>query len=742
MNKNIVRSIVLTSCISLVTLHAFGAEDGADDATVVTYDKAYFEAFTPVTLLDMLQSVPGVPDILNKNRQQTRRAQFGGGGGQRGFGSGGDQILMDGKRLAGKSNNIDDTLSRVSASQVDRIELIRGAASGLDVQSQGLVINIIMLEGANTSTTFWQIKGEYSGGHDVVPEFLISHSGSMDSFDYSLSYERKDNDFFFDSTETFLDSNGDQTAVQTIAGGFGREGHKFNTNLAYGFEDGSRLRLNGLYEPNGNAGRETRSKTNRTLDPIVWDNDRDFGKWEVGGDYSRSLGVIGNLKSLFVISKNTEDAVVNRFKGSGIERFEYTRDLTNQNRLEKIFRGSVTKSITAAQSIEIGGEAAINTFDKTFDSLNRDIATDPLLVGNSDNVEIKENRYEVFANHSYTINTDMVLQSSLTTEFSKIVADNIFANGDISRRDTNFTYLKPRVNFRYDYSPRDQFRLLVEKKVSQLNFNNFVTRFDQQEQVFRFGNTNIRPEQTWDFAFTYEHRLPNDTGSLEGEIFYRKYTDHISFVDFTEYVDGGLNPTDIENFFALNLADQQLARTFINDTDGGGSDFTSKSGNINSAKGYGFKLKSNLRLGFIGVPQATLSVNYTYERRRTTDQFTGLERNFERHSDHRIDINFRHDITEYQFTYGFETTIRSDDARYNINSFWPNQPAANVKVFAEKTILDNYKLRLEGEGLTRNRGASRFIRYTDHIRLGENFETQLRVARRPVEIRVSLQGTF
>lgn len=742
MNKKIVHTLLLSSCISLLVIPTFAAEEANNDASVVTYDKAYFEAFSPVTLLDMLQSVPGVPDILNKNRQQTRRAQFGGGGGQRGFGSSGDQILMDGKRLAGKANNIDDTLSRISASQVARIELIRGAASGLDVQSQGLVINIIMLEGATTSTTFWQIKGEYSGGHNVVPEFLISHSGSMDRLDYSFSYERKDNDFFFDTTETFLDGDGNQTATQTIAGGFGRDGHKLNTNLSYGFEDGGRLRLNGLYEPNGNGGRETRSKTDRTLDPIVWDNDRNFGKWEVGGDYSRSLGLLGDLKSLFVVSKNTEDTVVNRFEGSGVERYEYTRDITNLDRLEKIFRSSITKSITSAQSLEIGGEAAINTFDKTFDSLNRDVAADPLIIGNSDNVEIKENRYEVFANHSYNINSDMVLQSSLTTEFSKIVADNIFANGDVNRRDTNFTYLKPRINFRYDYSPQDQFRVLIEKKVSQLNFNNFVTRFDQQEQVFKLGNTNIRPEQTWDFALTYEHRLPNDTGSFEAEVFYRKYTDHISNVDFTEYVDNGLNPTDLDSFFALTPAQLQPARDFINDTDNGGSDFTPKSGNIPTAKGYGIKLKSNLRLGFIGAPQATLSVNYTYERRRTTDQFTGLERNFDRHSDHRVDINFRHDITEYQFTYGFETTIRSDDARYYINYFWPNQPAANIKVFAEKTIFTSYKLRLEAEGLTRNRGSSRYIRYTDHIRFDENFETQIRVARRPVEMRISLQGTF
>lgn len=737
MNKKLSTALLISTALSLVHFSAIAAEEAASGAAVVTYDKAYFESFSPVTLLDMLQAVPGVPDILSQNAQQARRAQYSGGGGQRGFGSAGDQILMDGKRLAGKANNINDTLARISATQVERIELIRGATSGLDVQSQGLVINIVMLEGMSTSTTFWQAKGEYSGGHQFVPEFLVSHSGSKGKLDYTFSYEYQNNDFFNNGIEEFYDDEGTLKATREITNLFDRLGHKANTNLAYEFEDGGRLRLNGLYEDNQLDGNETRDKSSDALRPIFWGTDRDDTKWEIGGDYTRSAGILGNLKSLFVINDSSNDMLVNRLKGSGDERFEFTRAITAQMRSEKIFRASLTKGIGGGQSIEIGGEAAFNKFDKTFDSLDRADADSELIIDQSDNVKIKENRYEVFANHSYNINSQMVLQSSLTTEFSKIIADNIFINGDISRRDTSFTYLKPRINFRYDFTSQDQFRILAEKKVSQLNFNNFVTRFDPQEQIFKFGNTNIRPEQTWDFALTYEHRLPNDSGSFEAEVFYRKYTDHISTVDFTNYVDFGLSPIDVDTFFALP-PDQPL-RDFVDDN---GESYSAKSGNIPTAKAYGVKLKSNLRLGFIGVPGATLSVNYTYERRRTIDQFTGLERNFDRHSDHRLNVNFRHDITEYKFTYGFEFNARSDGARHYINYYWPDQPAANIKVFAEKTVFSGYKIRLEGEGLTRNRGSSTFWLYSDHIRFNDLSERQEKHNTRPVEIRISIQGTF
>lgn len=732
MNKKTLPTLLLSTTLCLYNIPVFGAEDAVNDASIVTYEKEYFAKLSPVTLLDMLQSVPGVSEILTKNRQQSRQSNRGGGGGQRGFGSGGDQILINGKRLAGKANNINDNLARISASQVEKIDLIRGAASGLDVQSQGLVINITMTEGASTSTTFWQIKGEYSLGHNFVPEFLLSHSGSAGNLEYTFSAERNNNDFYYDNFESFFDPADSEFAKQTIGGNFNRKGYKLNSNVSYSFEDGSRARLNGLYEPSGNTGLEIRSKTTNILDPVEWLTERNFGKWEVGGDYSRSLGFLGNLKTLFVVNNNTEDGLVNRFKGTGDQKFEYTMDITNVKRTEKIFRASLTKSLTQRQSIEIGGEGAFNHFDKRFDSSNRDIANDPLMINNSDNVKIKENRFEIFATHSYNISDKMVLQSSLTAEFSKIVADNIFADGSVSRRDTSFTYLKPRINFRYDLTDRDQFRILVEKKVSQLNFNNFVTRFDQQEQIFKFGNTNIRPEQTWDYSVAYEHRLPNDSGSIEGEIFYRSYKDHISTVDFSEYQDFSNNPISGTEFFAL--PPDMALRDAIS--------FSAKSGNIDKATAYGVKLKTNIRLGFIGVPTATFSFGYVFEKRRTIDQFTNLTRGFDRMSDHSFNFNFRHNITKYKFTYGFEGDFRSDAASYYINYYWPDSPAANLKLFAEKSIFGGLKLHFEAEGITKNRGSSTYYVYNDHIKLNDLKERQEKIGRRPVELRVSLQGTF
>ena len=197
-----------------------------EDASVVSYEPDYFLKFEPVSLLDMLQRIPGVPEILNKNRRSRS---------QRGFGSGGDQILIDGRRLAGKSNNINDALSRISANQVAKIDLIRGAASGLDVQSQGLVINITLAEGASKSTTFWKVYGEYTEGYKFIPQFLVSHSGQKGGLEYTITAERKNDFGYRPREEVFYDGNDVITGAQDVDSSFNFKGIKLTSNLTYTF---------------------------------------------------------------------------------------------------------------------------------------------------------------------------------------------------------------------------------------------------------------------------------------------------------------------------------------------------------------------------------------------------------------------------------------------------------------------------------------------------------------------------
>lgn len=732
--KHMVLKVLAFFCLFINTAFSAQTTTTTNDASIVTYEKQFFELYAPVTLIDMLQRVPGAPEILNASRQRS------GGGGQnqeRGFGSGGDQILIDGKRLAGKSNNINDTLGRISANSVEKIELIRGAAGGLDVQSQGLVINILLSEGAAKSTTFWNITSETKQGNSPGLEFLLSHSGSKNKLDYVFSAERASNKSFNTEKNQFYDTSNLKTGDRTIGTKFLQKSLNFNSNLTYNFEDGAILRLNGLFETGNQNFDQDRVKTGDDASNLLWSNKEDQGEWEFGGDYTKNLGKIGQFKAVFVANRGKDDQSVNRSQDINTTPFIYTVERTIEIKKEKILRASISKTLNTSQTIEFGGEAAFNSFNKSFDSKDRDLAGDPYVTVAADNVKIKENRYEIFTNHTFNISNSLVLQSSLTTEFSQIIADNILPDLTISRRNTNFTYIKPRINIRYDVTPRNQIRATIEKKVSQLNFNNFVTRYDTRNEEFKYGNTNIRPEQIWEFLTAYEHRFANDGGSLEIEGFFRNYTDKIVRTDFTEYVDLGFASIGREAFFAL--PPNTSIRSYIEDT---GSGFISKSGNVGKASSYGFNIKSSLRLGLVGLTDAVLSAKYTFEKSKIIDQFTRLERSFSRLSDHIWDLNYRHDLTNLGLSYGGRVSFSSNAANHDIRYYQPYNPQANVSVFAEYNIFDGIKVRIDAKQLTQKRGTSSRYNYSDHIRINSLSSSEKRQTTVPRELEISIQGTF
>ncbi|MDG1858872.1 MAG: Plug domain-containing protein, partial [Emcibacteraceae bacterium] len=126
-----------------MTTPAYTAQQTAD-GNMVTYERVEFDKYSPTTLLDILERIPGIQDVIDQGNDGRRNNQ-------RGFGSAGEQILINGKRLSAKTTSIRDILARTSASEVERVELIRGAADGLDVQTEGLLINVILSEIASTS---------------------------------------------------------------------------------------------------------------------------------------------------------------------------------------------------------------------------------------------------------------------------------------------------------------------------------------------------------------------------------------------------------------------------------------------------------------------------------------------------------------------------------------------------------------------------------------------------------------
>ena len=87
---------------------------------------------------------------------------------------------------------------------------------------------------------------------------------------------------------------------------------------------------------------------------------------------------------------------------------------------------------------------------------------------NSSNAVVQEIRHEGFAVHNWRISERMSLESTIIYEESTIEQ-----SGD-TKKKRDFSFVRPKVDYRFDITPSLQFRATIEKDVAQLSFNDFT----------------------------------------------------------------------------------------------------------------------------------------------------------------------------------------------------------------------------------------------------------------------------
>jgi outer membrane receptor protein involved in Fe transport len=177
--------LVLMGAISQL---ARAQDTGGDNSTVI-YPAAYFAEYSPVTAQDMLSRIPGVS---SGGSDGLAGASYGGSG--RGFGGGGgNEILVNGKRTAGKNNSTGGQLDRIAADQVDRIEIIRGTSGELDVRGSDQVINVVLFEELASSSISYELGLNQSRDRTYTPSGSLSYSGQRGSLGYRVNATSQQN---------------------------------------------------------------------------------------------------------------------------------------------------------------------------------------------------------------------------------------------------------------------------------------------------------------------------------------------------------------------------------------------------------------------------------------------------------------------------------------------------------------------------------------------------------------------
>jgi len=148
-------------------------------APTLAYDEEYFQRFEPLSVGDMMKRVPGVSfqsDIGEYAEPSLR-----------GIGSEYTQVLINGRRVTGGTNDNSVVVDRIPAELVERVEIIRSPSSDIDSQGIGGTLNIILKEGAELSGGIYRVGGYYNDG-ETNPSAFLSLGDSSERFEWGTSF--------------------------------------------------------------------------------------------------------------------------------------------------------------------------------------------------------------------------------------------------------------------------------------------------------------------------------------------------------------------------------------------------------------------------------------------------------------------------------------------------------------------------------------------------------------------------
>lgn len=711
LERTVVSMVFLVSCGMIGSIYG-QIEPSIDENSTVTYPASFFDQYQPYSVNDMLIRIPGINSALGGNGSR--------GGNRRGLGAGGDQVLINGRRIAGKGNEGSQQLSRIPASEVEYIEIIRGTSGDLDVRGGTQIVNIVLVEAESSTSYAYEVNVDHYHDGKYQPGGKFSATGQRGRFNYFLSGEIEPRYEFRDGFEKSLSLDGGLN--ETIDRDYGGDSlpSALAANLGFEFDDQNVFNLNFQLTDNDYLSFADRIITNFRVAPAEIRIERDEtptdeGSWEVGGDYMHVFGNGSRWRTLFIVNDSESDSVRDRLQIDGNVRI---KDLFLSNFLrtqERILRSSYVFNVVEEQSLELGFERAQTILDTSLQLglLGPSPAVNPgaprfggLAPITDANGTVEEMRYEYFGIHNWQFNERMSLETTLLLEES-----TISQVGDFSR-SRDFTFFRPKVDYRFDITPAMQLRLTVEKIIDQLSFSDFTASIDgsDDEQNAFEGNADLRQTQIWSYQTNLEYRLPNDAGVLSGNVFFFRPDDIIENVDVSR-----------------------------------GSEILGARGNIGSGQLFGLSLNSSIRLTMFDQPNMLFTTGVRIEEPTLTDPILKIER--ERsisRGGSTYNFGFRHDIpsiNNMNWGFNYRKEFYNDFKVWDVDKIEQYPKVGSYFGWVEVQARGGLVYRFEaGDNRDRCRNRTRFI--NGNIATGVVDETEFSCGDAGLKLAFKIRGTF
>jgi outer membrane receptor protein involved in Fe transport len=469
-------SLALLLCGEHPALAQGQAAPAAAPSGVIGYPAAYFASLGVDTAYDMVLRLPGFT--------------LDDGSAVRGFAGAAGNVLIDGQRPASKTDDLISILKRIPAAQVERIDLIRGATPGIDMQGKTVVANVIRrrasgftgLASLGQYTVFQgyadpqaRLEGAWHWGERSLEASLIYAEGHDDSHGSGRRVIEGPSGQVVDSSRT-TNSNPSWQYRATAAYETPLAGGKLKANLILEDQPSALTSIDRFVV----AGRQT--EHDRT-DP--WDG-------EAGLHYTRALSSSLGLELFGLQHLNRVHATSSFVTASENQLF----DLRDHGG-ESIARGLLHWRPSPSLTVDTGGEFAFSWLQtRTRFTVNGGVI--PIPAGN---VRVSENRGEASANLTWRAARTLSVEAGLRVETSTIAS-----SGDVAL-SRSLTFAKPRAVLTWSPDAANQLRLRVEREVGQLDFNDFAASAALNANGVVAGNPNLLPQQDWIYEVAAEHHF-------------------------------------------------------------------------------------------------------------------------------------------------------------------------------------------------------------------------------------------
>ncbi|MFT3729654.1 MAG: outer membrane beta-barrel protein [Terricaulis sp.] len=613
---------------------AAAADRNTDDRT--SYDAAFFAQFHPQNALDMVNQTPNF--------------SLNGGDDRRGFSGAVGNLLIDGRRPVAKSQGVSSLLQQIPASQVLRIEVLRGAAVAGDASGQAVLVNVVRVPSAGSGV--YSAGGEWNQNH-IAPQGDVTWSGRNGDIDYGIGANFYSQIRSLPGYRQLFDAAGNRTgSVDTPSPRSFRE-LAINGNFAMSVL-GGRLstteQIDVFQSKNRNSYDTFNEPGHIERDFLENDTNEHQRSFEIGANYDRDLGawdlsLVGLINRRHYVYKESDDDV--NFL-TPVNSFAF--DIRQQrNSGESILRGSLARDFSAQHHLEFGIEGAINTLDAKFAIAGQAPPPDA-------NVNVEEHRVEAFASYTWRPDTHWSVESRLAEEVSTLTF-----TGD-TNQSVDLKFLKPSIQVSRSFDNGNQVRLRAYRDVGQLNFDDFVSAVSVADNLINGGNPDLVPETAYRLSLGGDLKLPL-SAALTFELTHHWISDAADLVEIIIPP----NPPDPEIRFDAP-------------------------GNIGS--GWANSLTIHYTMPFAPlIPGAKLTLDGTFWQTRVTDPVTGLRRSISGRPDAQINAEFRQDLNDLNFSWGLEYQNVTEQQTYRHDETNTQQEGPYLDVFVETTALKGLKVR-------------------------------------------------